>query len=51
VSGIDIETCPACGWAVRISAWIEDLDIIEKILTNLDAKGGHDVDKSVTAVI
>jgi hypothetical protein len=36
--GIDIETCPACGGAVRIIACIEDPDIIEKILTHLDAK-------------
>ncbi len=35
---IDIETCPACGGAVRIIACIEDPDIIEKILTHLDAK-------------
>ncbi len=36
---IDIETCPACGWAVRIIACIEYLDVIAKILTRLDAKG------------
>jgi hypothetical protein len=39
VFGIDIETCPACGGAVRIIACIEDPDIIEKILTHLDGKG------------
>lgn len=38
VFGIDIETCPACGGAVRIIASIEDPDVIEKILTHLDAK-------------
>ena len=36
--GIDIETCPACGGAMRIIACIEDPDVIEKILTRLDAK-------------
>jgi hypothetical protein len=41
VFGIDIETCPACGGAVRIIACIEDPDIIEKILTYLDAKGAE----------
>jgi len=39
VFGIDIETCPACGGAVRIIACIEDPEVIEKILTHLDAKG------------
>jgi len=38
VFGIDIETCPACGGAMRIIACIEDPDVIEKILTHLDAK-------------
>jgi len=38
VFGIDIETCPACGGAVRIIACIEDLQVIEKILTHLDRK-------------
>jgi hypothetical protein len=41
VFGIDIETCPACGGAVRIISCIEDPDIIEKILTHLDAKGAE----------
>ena len=41
VFGIDIETCPACGGAVRIIASIEDPDVIEKILTHLDVKGGE----------
>ena len=36
---IDIETCPACGGAVRIIASIEDREVIEKILAHLDAKG------------
>ena len=40
VFSIDIETCPACGGAVRIIACIEDPVVIEKILTHLDAKGG-----------
>ena len=40
VFGIDIETCPACGGAVRIIACIEDPVVIEKILTHLDEKGG-----------
>ena len=39
VFGIDIETCPICGGAVRIIACIEDPVVIEKILTHLDAKG------------
>ena len=39
VIGIDIETCPAGGVAVRIIACIEDPEVIEKILTHLDAKG------------
>ena len=38
VFGIDIETCPACGGAVRIIACIEDAAVIEKILTHLDEK-------------
>jgi len=38
VFGIDIETCQACGGAVRIIACIEDSAVIEKILTHLDAK-------------
>ena len=38
VFGIDIETCPACGRAMRIIACIEDPGVIEKILTHLDAK-------------
>ena len=40
VFGIDIETCPACSGAVRIVACVEDPDVIEKILTHLDVKGG-----------
>jgi hypothetical protein len=38
VFGIDIEICPACGGAVRIIACIEDPDVIDRILTHLDAK-------------
>ena len=37
VFGINIETCPACGGAVRIIACIEDAEVIEKILAHLDA--------------
>ena len=35
-----IETCPACGGAMRMIACIEDPDVNEKILTHLDVKGG-----------
>jgi hypothetical protein len=41
VFGIDIETCPACGGAVRIIACIEDAEVIEKILTHLDANAAE----------
>ena len=41
VFGIDIETCPACGGAVRIIACIEDPEVIAKILTHLDAKAAE----------
>jgi hypothetical protein len=41
VFGIDIETCPACGGAMRIIACTEYPDVIEKILTHLDAKGSE----------
>jgi hypothetical protein len=40
VFGIGIETCPACGGAMRIIACIEDPDVFEKILAHLDLKGG-----------
>ena len=36
VFGIDVETCPACGGAVRVIGCIEDPDVIEKILTHLE---------------
>jgi hypothetical protein len=36
VFGIDIETCAACGGALRIIACIEDPAVIKKILTHLD---------------
>jgi 23S rRNA U2552 (ribose-2'-O)-methylase RlmE/FtsJ len=36
--GIDIQTCAACGGAVRIIACIEDPQVIEKILAHLDKK-------------
>ena len=39
VFGIDIETCPGCGGAVRIIGCIEDPEVIEKILTHIDVKG------------
>jgi hypothetical protein len=38
VFGIDIETCSACGRALRIIACIEDPAVIKKILTHLDNK-------------
>jgi hypothetical protein len=38
VFGIDIETCPACGGALRIIACIEDPAVIKKILTHIDSK-------------
>ena len=38
VFGIDIESCPACGGALRILACIEDPLVIDKILAHLDAK-------------
>ena len=41
VFGIDIETCVACGGAMRIIACIEDADVIEKILGHLDAQGAE----------
>ena len=41
VFGIDIETCPACGGALRILACIEDPVVIEKILAHLDAKAAE----------
>ena len=41
---IDIETCPACGGAVRIIASIEGPVVIEKILAHLDqAEPGSEV--------
>ena len=38
VFGLESETCPVCGGAVRVITSIEDPDVIEKILTHLDAK-------------
>jgi len=38
VFGIDLQSCPACGGAMRILACIEDPVVIEKILAHLDAK-------------
>ena len=41
VFNIDIETCQACGGAVRIVACIEDPVVINKILDHLREKGEH----------
>jgi len=38
VFNIDVDTCRACGGAVRIIACIEDPLVIAKILTHLDQK-------------
>jgi hypothetical protein len=38
VFNIDIENCQVCGIATRIIACIEDLLVVEKILTDLDKK-------------
>jgi type IV secretory pathway VirB3-like protein len=38
VFGIDIETCAACGGAMRIIACIEDPVVIKAILAHLAAK-------------
>ncbi len=38
VFGIDIETCSACGGAVRIIACIEDPKVIVRILSHPDVK-------------
>ena len=46
VFNIDIETCRACGGAVKIIACIEDPVVIEKILNHLDKQ---DPDPSVDA--
>jgi len=37
---VDVSVCSRCGGEVRIIACIEDPEIIEKILTHLDAKSG-----------
>jgi hypothetical protein len=42
VFNIDIETCRACGGAVRIIACIEDPVVIERILAHLQEKGAAD---------
>jgi hypothetical protein len=39
VFGIDIETCAACGGAVRIIASIEDPVVIRKILAQVGEAG------------
>lgn len=36
VFDIDIENCSECGGDVRIIAWIEDPQVIRKILAHLD---------------
>jgi hypothetical protein len=38
VFNIDIETCSACGGAVKVIACIEDPVVIAKILTHLEGK-------------
>jgi hypothetical protein len=38
VFGIDIETCPACGGAMKVIACIEDPVVIKKILAHLKEK-------------
>jgi len=38
VFGTDIETCPACGGAVKIIACIEDLVVIKRLLDHLNQK-------------
>jgi hypothetical protein len=38
VFDIDLQSCPACGGALRIIACIEDPAVIETILAHLDAK-------------
>ena len=38
VFNIDVETCRACGGALRIIACIEDPVVIERILTHLNKK-------------
>ena len=43
VFNIDIETCSACGGAVKVIACIEDPAVIEKILTHLDEKGASEI--------
>jgi hypothetical protein len=43
VFGIDIETCPTCGGAVRIIACIEDPAVIKTILNHLDTKNASPV--------
>jgi len=35
---IDVETCRACGGALRVIACIEDPEVITKILTHLSEK-------------
>lgn len=41
VFGTDIETCPACGGAVRTIAYIEDAEVSEKLLAHLEAKAAE----------
>ena len=41
VFGIDIQTCPACGGAIRIIACIEDAQVIGKILAHLETQGAE----------
>ena len=39
VFNIDIQTCSACGGAVKVIACIQDPAVIDKILTHLQQKG------------
>lgn len=39
VFGIDIETCPACGGAMKVIACIEDPVVIRQILAHLEKAG------------
>jgi len=39
---IDIETCRACGGAVKVIACIEDAAVIRRILDHVNAEGLHE---------
>jgi hypothetical protein len=42
MSPLGLETCPACGGALRIIACIEDPAVIKKFLTHIDSKNAPD---------